>query len=801
MGKQHKKKAKRAAAREPLAKSTEKLEQEKAMAEAVSARAPKLLKGLASSDPGMRSASCTAVVAMLADDRGAAKMLQHLVKNGVLQVLMACMSDRVQEVRLHAVGAVRNITVVGGAEACALLLRQGVLTPLLPLIPATLSKVGGGAADGSGAGGGGGGGGGGAATVVSSARVADREALLLLEQALVLATNLCEFSEATVASIMTTPGLVPAVLGCTQCEAAGDAAAGGGGVGGGVGGGIPLPEGAGVVGAAAQLLHVLSEGNDQFAAGVLSSQAAVAHLLGTARRPDVGLTARVHVAAVLHATLQLGGAAAAAPGVADALLPALIDPVVAALKTDCAALLAACAECAAKATAVEEAEVAAAAAAAKQPKQRRPAAAAAGGGAAAAAMADADDDDEETVEDSGVEKATPEEQALLLWQTHFSSLLVALELVANACTTDEGGGGADDEGWETDDEEGMERAAASGLGIAAPAFAGGGAALGGSGEAVDGERTMLALLSAGVPAAVLLVLQQLQQQLDGAQASGILPKQLSDLHNAHHMACVGLGNLLQNGPIAALGGSLQQVFDTMSALSMSSVQKQGPPFFSESAALPSQSASITNAVRATALRAAESQLPLAASVEQLGWLAHICVAGAGPQCLCEATRQGAATILGALGQLPHDADTNMRLGAALAGCLDDSSLPVLVEAVNAIIDVYSKDELHAMFVALKFPELLPQSLKHITAKVRRSRARSLARCCATALARRARASVDCPCSPPSATHRVSPCPRRLFFAACSAQVRELKGKADRDEIAYITEIKLNLSRFIKYKKQ
>jgi hypothetical protein len=569
--------------------------------------------------------------------------------------------------------------------------------------------------------------------VVSSARVADREALLLLEQALVLATNLCEFSEATVASIMATPGLVPAVLGCTQCEAAGDAAAGGGGGG----GGIPLPEGAGVVGAAAQLLHVLSEGNDQFAAGVLSSQAAVAHLLGTARRPDVGLTARVHVAAVLHATLQLGGAAAAAPGVADALLPALIDPVVAALKTDCAALLAACAECAAKATAVEEAEVAAAAAAAKQPKQR-PAAAAAGGGAAAAAMADADDDDEETVEDSGVEKATPEEQALLLWQTHISALLVSLELVANACTTDEGGGAADDEGWETDDEEGMERAAASGLGIAAPAFAGGGAAIGGSGEAVDGERTMLALLGAGVPAAVLLVLQQLQLQLDGAQASGILPKQLSDLHNAHHMACVGLGNLLQNGPIAALGGSLQQVFDTMSALSMSSVQKQGPPFFSESAALPSQSASITNAVRATALRAAESQLPLAASAEQLGWLAHICVAGAGPQCLCEATRQGAATILGALGQLPHDADTNMRLGGALAGCLDDSSLPVLVEAVNAIIDVYAKDELHAMFVALKFPELLPQSLKHITAKVRRSRARSLAR------SLRHRACAPCP---------------------------------------------------------
>ena len=161
MGKAHKKKAKRAAAREPLAKSTEKLEQEKTMAEAVSARAPKLLKGLASSDPGMRSASCTAVVAMLADDRGAAKMLQHLVKNGVLKVLMACMSDRVQEVRLHAVGAVRNITVVGGTDACALLLRQDVLTPLLPLIPATLAKVGGGAADGSGGGGGGGGGAGG----------------------------------------------------------------------------------------------------------------------------------------------------------------------------------------------------------------------------------------------------------------------------------------------------------------------------------------------------------------------------------------------------------------------------------------------------------------------------------------------------------------------------------------------------------------------------------------------------------------------------------------------------------------
>ena len=94
------------------------------------------------------------------------------------------------------------------------------------------------------------------------------------------------------------------------------------------------------------------------------------------------------------------------------------------------------------------------------------------------------------------------------------------------------------------------------------------------------------------------------------------------------------------------------------------------------------------------------------------------MAGAGPQCLCTATRQGAATILGALGQLPHDADMNMRLGGALVSCLDDSSLPVLVEAVNAIIDVYSKDELHAMFVALRFPELLPQSLKHITAKVR-----------------------------------------------------------------------------------
>ena len=34
-----------------------------------------------------------------------------------------------------------------------------------------------------------------------------------------------------------------------------------------------------------------------------------------------------------------------------------------------------------------------------------------------------------------------------------------------------------------------------------------------------------------------------------------------------------------------------------------------------------------------------------------------------------------------------------------------------------------------------------------------------------------------------------------------AVIDELKGKADREEIAFITEIKLNLSRFIKYKKQ
>ncbi|DBA00752.1 TPA: hypothetical protein N0F65_001223 [Lagenidium giganteum] len=150
-----------------------------------------LFKGLVALEGSIREATCVTLATMFGDasDEESEKKnrvrLQKMVNAGLLKKLIPRMVDPLKMVRLHAVGAMRNISVTGGIDICEEMTANNVITPLIKIITEHATQ--------------------------ETLEKNDLHAAQLLEQAVALLTNLCESCQAAI-NELTRGNLLPPIM-------------------------------------------------------------------------------------------------------------------------------------------------------------------------------------------------------------------------------------------------------------------------------------------------------------------------------------------------------------------------------------------------------------------------------------------------------------------------------------------------------------------------------------------------------------------------------------------------------------
>ncbi|CCI48929.1 unnamed protein product [Albugo candida] len=134
-----------------------------------------LLQGLVDLHGSVRETTCVVIANMFGDaldpsDLNVQKQFDRMVRGGLCEKLIPRIVDPLKMVRLHALGALRNLSVAGGVSFCETLIRSNVITPLIKVLTSN-----------------------GVADTFNSTKM-HAEALQMLEQAIALLTNLCESS-------------------------------------------------------------------------------------------------------------------------------------------------------------------------------------------------------------------------------------------------------------------------------------------------------------------------------------------------------------------------------------------------------------------------------------------------------------------------------------------------------------------------------------------------------------------------------------------------------------------------------
>ena len=90
---------------------------------------------MSSLDKSTREATCVALASMFGEAQDSShellKKLQRLINAGVVKRLIPRLVDFSPLVRLHSIGALRNMSVSGGLDVCEYMTEQDVITPLM----------------------------------------------------------------------------------------------------------------------------------------------------------------------------------------------------------------------------------------------------------------------------------------------------------------------------------------------------------------------------------------------------------------------------------------------------------------------------------------------------------------------------------------------------------------------------------------------------------------------------------------------------------------------------------------------
>jgi hypothetical protein len=179
MGKSKKKKKKKSSS-SPLQKAERQTTAAKkavdgAMAGLVSSNAH-LVTSLRSLKVSDREAACLSIAHLFSTESATiAKVANDLIRNGLMRALMPRLSDPSPSVRLHASGALRNLTSFSDHEICEALVQDDVVTPVLSCLRSMSTSF--------------------PALTESNASSEDEPVWLFAEQILAVLVNLCEESD------------------------------------------------------------------------------------------------------------------------------------------------------------------------------------------------------------------------------------------------------------------------------------------------------------------------------------------------------------------------------------------------------------------------------------------------------------------------------------------------------------------------------------------------------------------------------------------------------------------------------
>ncbi|EGZ28559.1 hypothetical protein PHYSODRAFT_552294 [Phytophthora sojae] len=214
--------------------------------------------------------------------------------------------------------------------------------------------------------------------------------------------------------------------------------------------------------------------------------------------------------------------------------------------------------------------------------------------------------------------------------------------------------------------------------------------------------------------------------------------------------CNAINNLLLSVSWEVLGEEVvPQIFRNLSALygnlnrEVEAASAAPTDFSLESSAANDIEVAVTAAMLSALRRSTAENRQLAVSAEDAQLILNCAAQGRSPE-----SRLNAIGMIGCVGKRCSSAAEKEAVGRALVSRLDDSSLEVVAETLNAIFDVYDDEEFDNTFCALNFLSALERTSSALKAKLK-------------------------------------------------AEQKQL----DRALVAHVKETRLNLLRFIKYKKK
>ncbi|GMF20710.1 unnamed protein product [Phytophthora lilii] len=336
------------------------------------------------------------------------------------------------------------------------------------------------------------------------------------------------------------------------------------------------------------------------------------------------------------------------------------------------------------------------------------------------------DDDTLTAEEE--QKITAAQLKVRTWRDSVHTLTLALELVAQLAAT--GDENDDEEEWASDDEDAMEEYAASHMDTDA---------------AVAASPVSKSLETSRVFPLCVTILQGL------VSIPQLSTKTIAkDFEKMRIRVCNAVNNLLLSVSWEVLGEEVvPQIFRNLCALygnlnrEAESASAAPTDFALESSATNDLEVAVIAAMLSALRRSTAENRQLAVAAEDAQLILTCAAQGRSPE-----SRLNAVGMIGCVGKRCASPAEKEAVGRALASRLDDSSLEVVAETLNAIFDVYDDEEFDDTFRALNLLSALERTSSALKSKLK-------------------------------------------------AEQKQL----DRALVAHVKETRLNLLRFIKYKKK
>ncbi|KAE9135799.1 hypothetical protein PF010_g1950 [Phytophthora fragariae] len=327
------------------------------------------------------------------------------------------------------------------------------------------------------------------------------------------------------------------------------------------------------------------------------------------------------------------------------------------------------------------------------------------------------------------QKITAAQLKVRAWRDDVHALTMAMELVAQLAVS--GDENDDEEEWASDDEDAMEEYAASQMDTDA--------------VSANGSPVSKSLETSRVFPLCVTILQ-------GLVSIPQLPTKAigKDFEKMRIRVCNAINNLLLSVSWEVLGEEVvPQVFRNLCALygnlnrEVEAASATPTDFSLDSSATNDIEVAVTAAMLSALRRSTAENRQLAVSGEDAQLILNCAAQGRSPE-----SRLNAIGMIGCVGKRCSSAAEKEAVGRALGSRLDDSSLEVVAETLNAIFDVYDDEQFDDTFRALNFLSALERTSSALKAKLK-------------------------------------------------AEQKQL----DRALVAHVKETRLNLLRFIKYKKK